>query len=165
MKQRLTAPLEPLVPFAGGSSVEGNFTAPYSGISVDFSQMNRIVAFHEEEYINQRWSYLDRSLTWHSMDVVVQPGVSWVDLNDAIKDSGLFLPLDPSPTVGFSMRCDGTTLIPSTRRSLEEWYPQTVGMCSCQCAVRGFCLPSQWNERSQVRHNEGLGLEPHGCSG
>ncbi len=101
------------------------------------------------------------------MDVVVQPGVNWVDLNDAIKDSGLFLPLDPSPTVGFSMRCDGQRLYLSTRRSLEEWLPQTVGMCSCQRAVSGFCLPfsSQWNERSQIRHNEGLGREPHSCSG
>lgn len=38
-------------------------------------------------------------LTNDSMDVVVQPGVNWVDLNDKIKESGLFLPLDPSPTV------------------------------------------------------------------
>ncbi|RAL12627.1 putative D-lactate dehydrogenase (cytochrome) [Aspergillus homomorphus CBS 101889] len=72
----------PMVPFAGGSSVEGNFTAPYSGLSIDFSQMNQIVAFHEED-----------------MDVVVQPGVNWVDLNDSIKHSGLWLPMDPSPTV------------------------------------------------------------------
>lgn len=33
-----------------------------------------------------------------SMDVVVQPGTNWVDLNNKIRDSGLFLPLDPSPT-------------------------------------------------------------------
>ncbi len=32
------------------------------------------------------------------MDVVVQPGVNWVDLNNKLKDDGLFLPLDPSPT-------------------------------------------------------------------
>jgi hypothetical protein len=32
------------------------------------------------------------------MDVVVQPGVNWVDLNRKIQESGLFLPLDPSPT-------------------------------------------------------------------
>lgn len=34
------------------------------------------------------------------MDVVVQPGVNWVDLNREIEKSGLFLPLDPGPTVG-----------------------------------------------------------------
>ncbi|PQE28122.1 D-lactate dehydrogenase (cytochrome) protein [Rutstroemia sp. NJR-2017a BBW] len=33
------------------------------------------------------------------MDIVVQPAVNWVDMNEKIKDSGLFLPLDPSPTV------------------------------------------------------------------
>ncbi|KAH3033023.1 hypothetical protein KXW83_005739 [Aspergillus fumigatus] len=71
----------PMIPFGGGSSVEGNFTTPHSGISIDFSQMNKIIALHEDD-----------------MDVVVQPGVNWVDLNEKIKESGLFLPMDPSPT-------------------------------------------------------------------
>ncbi|OJJ60439.1 hypothetical protein ASPSYDRAFT_130109 [Aspergillus sydowii CBS 593.65] len=96
----------PMVPFAGGSSVEGNFTAPYSGISVDFSQMNQIIAFHEED-----------------MDVVVQPGVNWVDLNDAIKDSGLFLPLDPSPTalIGgmVATNCSGTNAV--RYGTMKDW--------------------------------------------
>ena len=39
------------------------------------------------------------TLTLRSMDVVVQPAVNWVNLNEQIKDTGLFLPLDPSPTV------------------------------------------------------------------
>jgi len=46
------------------------------------------------------------------MDVVVQPGVNWVDLNNKIKDDGLFLPLDPSPTATIggmvSTNCSGT---------------------------------------------------------
>lgn len=46
------------------------------------------------------------------MQVIVQPGVRWVELNDKIQDKGLFLPLDPSPTatVGgmVSTNCSGT---------------------------------------------------------
>ncbi|KAF7545560.1 hypothetical protein G7Z17_g9089 [Cylindrodendrum hubeiense] len=85
----------PMVPYGAGSSVEGNFSSPYAGICVDVSSMNEIVAFHPED-----------------MDVVVQPGVNWVNLNEKIKDTGLFLPLDPSPTalIGgmVATNCSGT---------------------------------------------------------
>ncbi|KAF9890418.1 hypothetical protein FE257_006086 [Aspergillus nanangensis] len=96
----------PMIPFAGGSSVEGNFTAPFSGLSIDFSQMNKIIAFHEED-----------------MDVVVQPGVNWVDLNNSIRESGLFLPMDPSPTalIGgmVATNCSGTN---ATRYgTMKDW--------------------------------------------
>lgn len=33
------------------------------------------------------------------MDIVVQPSVSWMDMNDKIKDTGLFFPVDPGPPV------------------------------------------------------------------
>ncbi|KNG87289.1 hypothetical protein ANOM_004948 [Aspergillus nomiae NRRL 13137] len=96
----------PMIPFAGGSSVEGHFTAPYSGLSIDFSAMNQIIKFHEED-----------------MDVVVQPGVNWVDLNDKIKDSGLFLPMDPSPTalIGgmVATNCSGTNAV--RYGTMKDW--------------------------------------------
>ncbi|KAL4745444.1 hypothetical protein BDW72DRAFT_198636 [Aspergillus terricola var. indicus] len=85
----------PIVPYGAGSSVEGNSSSPYSGIVIDLSRMNRIVAFHPDD-----------------MDVVVQPGVNWVDLNKTIQDEELFLPLDPSPTATIggmvSTNCSGT---------------------------------------------------------
>ncbi|KAK4234768.1 D-lactate dehydrogenase [Achaetomium macrosporum] len=85
----------PMVPFGAGSSVEGNFSQPHSGICVDFSFMDKILAFHPDD-----------------LDVVVQPGVNWVDLNKHIASSGLFAPMDPSPTatVGgmVSTNCSGT---------------------------------------------------------
>ena len=37
------------VPYSGGSSLEANFSAPFGGMSVDFSYMDQIVALHAEE--------------------------------------------------------------------------------------------------------------------
>jgi D-lactate dehydrogenase (cytochrome) len=45
------------------------------------------------------------------MDVVVQPCVPWMSLNDQIKDSGLFFPVDPGPSVRFPIWHTGPTLI------------------------------------------------------
>jgi D-lactate dehydrogenase (cytochrome) len=46
------------------------------------------------------------------MDIVVQPGLNWTELNARVKDEGLFLPLDPSPTASIggmvSTNCSGT---------------------------------------------------------
>ena len=61
----------PMVPYSGGSSLEANFSAPYGGMSVDFSHMDQIIAFNEED-----------------MDIVVQPSLPWMSLNHEIKDSG-----------------------------------------------------------------------------
>lgn len=36
------------------------------------------------------------------MDIVVQPAVSWMELNEEIKTTGLFFPVDPGPTVRLS---------------------------------------------------------------
>ncbi|KAF5586246.1 d-lactate dehydrogenase (cytochrome) [Fusarium pseudocircinatum] len=85
----------PMIPYGAGSSVEGNFSSPYSGVCLDLSGMDKIVAFHPED-----------------MDIVVQAGVNWTNMNEEIKDTGLFLPLDPSPTalVGgmIATNCSGT---------------------------------------------------------
>ncbi|UDD65777.1 hypothetical protein AFCA_012947 [Aspergillus flavus] len=95
-----------MIPFAGGSSVEGNFVAPYSGLTIDFSDMKRIISFHPDD-----------------MDVVVQPGVNWVDLNKLLKNSGLFLPLDPSPTalIGgmVATNCSGTNAV--RYGTMKDW--------------------------------------------
>lgn len=71
----------PMTPYSGGSSLEGNFSCPHGGLSIDFVFMDQIVAFHEED-----------------MDVVVQPGIQWMGLNEKIKSSGLFFPVDPGPS-------------------------------------------------------------------
>jgi D-lactate dehydrogenase (cytochrome) len=37
------------VPYSGGSSVEGHFSAPFGGVSVDFVNMNQILQVHADE--------------------------------------------------------------------------------------------------------------------
>lgn len=85
----------PMVPYGAGSSVEGNFSSPFSGICIDLSDMNKIIEFLPND-----------------MNVVVQPGVNWTTMNNEISSSGLFLPVDPSPTalIGgmVSTNCSGT---------------------------------------------------------
>lgn len=50
-----------------------------------------------------------------SMDVVVQPSVAWMDLNEKIKESGLFFPMDPGPTAQIGgmagTNCSGTNAV------------------------------------------------------
>lgn len=71
----------PMIPYSGGSSLEANFSAPYGGMSIDFTYMDKIISLHADD-----------------MDVVVQPSVPWMSLNEQIKDSGLFFPVDPGPS-------------------------------------------------------------------
>lgn len=96
----------PMVPFGAGSSVEGNFSQPHSGICIDFAHMDQVVAFHPDD-----------------MDAVVQPGVNWMDLNKKIEDSGLFFPMDPSPTAQFggmvSTNCSGTNAM--RYGTMKDW--------------------------------------------
>ena len=68
----------PIVPFGTGSSLEGHVNAPAGGISVDFSQMNKVLDIHAQD-----------------MDVVVEPGVTRKTLNTELRDTGLFFPVDP----------------------------------------------------------------------
>ncbi|EGX49113.1 hypothetical protein AOL_s00079g67 [Orbilia oligospora ATCC 24927] len=96
----------PMIPFSGGSSLEGNFSAPYGGMSVDFSNMDQIVAMHEDD-----------------MDVVVQPAVSWMSLNESIQNTGLFFPVDPGPTAKIGgmvgTNCSGTNAV--RYGTMKDW--------------------------------------------
>lgn len=96
----------PMIPYGAGSSVEGNFSQPYSGICIDFTHMDRVIAFRPDD-----------------MDVTVQPGVNWMDLNNKIAESGLFFPMDPSPTATFggmvSTNCSGTNAM--RYGTMKDW--------------------------------------------
>ena len=95
-----------MIPFSGGTSLEANFAAPYGGISIDFAFMDQIIALHEDD-----------------MDIVVQPSVQWMQLNDEIRETGLFFPVDPGPSariggmVGTS--CSGTNAV--RYGTMKDW--------------------------------------------
>ena len=58
----------PVVPFGGGTSLEGQLLAPKGGVSLDMNNMKRIIAFHEQD-----------------MDMTVQPGIGYLELNEWLK--------------------------------------------------------------------------------
>lgn len=67
-------------------------------MSIDFAFMDKMLALHADEYEKEtRLWYL--CLSRSSMDVVVQPSMPWMTLNEQVKSEGLFFPVDPSPTV------------------------------------------------------------------
>jgi len=88
----------PVVAFGGGTSLEGQTLTTQGGISLDFSRMKRVLALHEQD-----------------LDVTVQAGLGYVELNEILKPKGLWFPLDPGPgaSVGgmCSCRCSGSTAV------------------------------------------------------
>ena len=68
----------PIVAFGVGTGLEGGSIPVEGGVSVDFAEMNKILKLHPED-----------------LDVIVQPGLTHRSLNQEIRTSGLFFPVDP----------------------------------------------------------------------